>query len=241
MAASYFIADLHLSSATPARLGLLERLVAEIAAGETLYILGDLFDRFAGRSAWNTPEVRQVVTVLRAARGRGVGLFFLPGNRDFQATRFFARDLGAQTATDFVARGFGSRRAYLTHGDLLCTADLAYQRFRRVIRGRLVARLADAVPAALARAAAAGLRATSRRAVAEKPPEALRLTAGGLRRAFDAGCDVVVCGHVHRLGHFRGVVDGARRDLYVLGEWRDGGNYLRHDGADGWTFGDLRP
>jgi UDP-2,3-diacylglucosamine pyrophosphatase LpxH len=50
----------------------------------------------------------------------------------------------------------------------------------------------------------------------------------GAERLFQRSVDVVICGHIHQPCHFR----SGTCDLFVLGDWRDGGEYVEFDGAE---------
>src|SRR5690606_30892344 len=78
-----FISDLHLSDDTPATLAAFDALLAGPARGvDALYILGDLFEYWAGDDD-DTPLARHVAAGLRVLADTGVRLHFLAGNRDF--------------------------------------------------------------------------------------------------------------------------------------------------------------
>jgi len=127
-------------------------------------------------------------------------------------------------------------RVIVTHGDLLCTRDRRYQAFRRAVRGPAVRAIADAIPAGALAAIAGRARDASKAETARKAYEDMGLDAGRVRRLLLRGdADALVCGHVHWGVRHRMAVDGRERDVFVLGAWEDGANWLERAGGK-WRF-----
>jgi UDP-2,3-diacylglucosamine hydrolase len=80
---SIFVSDLHLCPTRPAINRIfLDFLRVPAAQAEALYILGDLFEYWAGDDD-DDPFNARVLTALRELAERGVGLYLMHGNRDF--------------------------------------------------------------------------------------------------------------------------------------------------------------
>ena len=93
--ASLFISDLHLCPSRPQ----INRLFLDFLAGparqaDTLYILGDLFEYWAGDDDLDDPFNAEICAGLRILSKSGVPLFFMAGNRDFLAGDGFASKAG---------------------------------------------------------------------------------------------------------------------------------------------------
>src|SRR4029079_16652820 len=106
------------------------------ASADAILILGDLFEVWVGDDARHEGFEGQCAQVLRsAASRRWIG--FMPGNRDFLVGSDLLEACGLAALPDpTLLMAFGSC-ALLTHGDALCLADTAYQRFRREVRGKV--------------------------------------------------------------------------------------------------------
>ncbi|MGH8717739.1 MAG: UDP-2,3-diacylglucosamine diphosphatase, partial [Burkholderiales bacterium] len=79
-----FISDLHLSAERPQITRLFFSFLRDTAhRASGLYILGDLFDAWAGDDDLDEPLNREVVAALRAVSQSGVELYLMHGNRDF--------------------------------------------------------------------------------------------------------------------------------------------------------------
>jgi hypothetical protein len=76
--------DLHLSSATPdLNAAFIALLDGRARKARRLFLLGDVFEVWAGDEDAELPEYRPVIAALRALTDAGVELHVLPGNRDF--------------------------------------------------------------------------------------------------------------------------------------------------------------
>jgi len=129
-----FVSDIHLQAADPATAELFFAYLGETRA-DAVFILGDLFDAWIGDDALDhAPLARRAAQVLRAcAASRPVHLML--GNRDFLLGKRFAAEAGvALIPDDALALDVLGEPCVLAHGDALCVADTAYQRFRQQTR-----------------------------------------------------------------------------------------------------------
>ena len=124
-----FISDLHLHESRPEVTQTFLQFL-EAAAGQTdaLYILGDLFEVWIGDDDPD-PHHRQVVTALQRFSAAGADLFVARGNRDVILGRRFCREAGAQLLEETTVIDVYGTQVLVSHGDELCTDDVAYQRF----------------------------------------------------------------------------------------------------------------
>ena len=125
-----FISDLHLGLEKPdITRRFLHFLKTRANTADSLYILGDLFDAWIGDDD-PTPPNNQIRKHLKELVQSGVSVFLQPGNRDFLLGQKFCKDTGVVLLDDYVVIDLFGTPTLLTHGDLLCTDDLAYQEFR---------------------------------------------------------------------------------------------------------------
>lgn len=230
-----FISDLHLDAERPRITELFGRFLREEARGaDALYILGDVFEAWVGdddpseTGAFVAAAVREVVQA-------GTPVHFLHGNRDFLLGRDFAARAGmALLAEPSVVMLYG-RPALLSHGDTLCTGDVAYQQFRAqthepawqaaFLAQPLQARLAFARQAREAsRAHQAGLAGQGMmETITDVAPEAVEATFALY------GVDLMIHGHTHRPAVHELDVAGRGRRRIVLGDWYEQGSVLQVD------------
>jgi UDP-2,3-diacylglucosamine hydrolase len=231
-----FVSDVHANPAHPATLDAFLRFLAGPAADAgTLFVLGDLFEAFVGPSVAGRPGFRDVIQGLRARVAAGSRVAFVPGNRDFPLEGVL-RPLGIERLPDLARLEVDGARVLATHGDLLCTRDRRYQAFRRAVRSRALGAVAAALPGAVLDAMTDRAREASRAETARKAYADMGLDAGRVRRMLlREEADALVCGHVHWGVHHRMSVDGRPRDVFVLGAWEDGANWLEREGGR-WRF-----
>ena len=227
-----FVSDLHLEAAAPraieAFVGLLRGEAREAAA---LYILGDLFESWVGDDDPD-PARDRVCRAIAALTATGVPVFVMHGNRDFLYGAGFETRTGATLLPDpCVATLFG-RRVLLTHGDLLCTGDAAYQELRSTVRAASFQERVLALPLEARQTLADAARAGSKAHVAAQRPEIMDVTPDAVVAAFRAtGTRVMVHGHTHRPAEHGHVVDGEQALRVVLDAWYDGGSVLTLDAS----------
>ncbi len=227
--ATLFVSDLHLSARRPETADLFLRFLAGPAReAEALYILGDLFDYWAGDDDLDDPFNRRICAALAAL---STPKFFLPGNRDFLAGEQF----GVSSRLSFIAEpalvDIEGVPTLLLHGDTLCTDDLDYQAVRRVLRSEAWRREILALPLAERKKKIEGLRELSETAKGGKPYAIMDANTGAVEAAFrEQGVLRMIHGHTHRQARHEHVVDGRRCERWVLGDWHASGNALACDG-----------
>ena len=87
---SICVSDRHLCPTRPAINRIfLDFLRGPAARAEALYILGDLFEYWAGDDDGDTFNA-SVLAALRELSGRGVALYLMHGNRDFLIGSWFS-------------------------------------------------------------------------------------------------------------------------------------------------------
>lgn len=239
--AALFVSDLHLSPREPTTVGrFLAFLQGPARDAACLYILGDLFDYWAGDDDLGDPFNASIVVALRTLADNGVTIGFMPGNRDFLVGAAFAAAAGLELLSDPCRREIGGLPTLLMHGDTLCTDDADYQRFRAQVRAPAWRAAFLARPLASRKREIETLRARSEAEKRGKPAEIMDVNPQAViaaLRAHDAR--VLIHGHTHRQGHHHHSVDGHVCERWVLGDWRpERGNALLCDAA-GWHWLDL--
>lgn len=229
-----FISDLHLDAASPATVAAFLRFLATDARGAaSLHVLGDLFESWIGDDDPD-PTRDRVCRGLRALVESGTALYVMQGNRDFLYGPVFAQRSGATLLPDPVVATLGDERILLTHGDLLCTGDPAYQELRSTLRDPAFRRRVLALPIEarqlLADAARAGSKAHTRVAA----EHIMDVTPAAVVAAFEAsGVRKMIHGHTHRPGVHRHPTTGGEAERVVLAAWDAQGEYLQIT-SDGW-------
>ncbi|MCL4410609.1 MAG: UDP-2,3-diacylglucosamine diphosphatase [Gammaproteobacteria bacterium] len=156
-----FISDLHLSADRPDITGLfVDFLRGEARSADALYILGDLVEYWIGDDDSNEFHLL-IETELAAVTASGVPVYFIHGNRDFLIGERFAERTGVEILPEPSVIDLYGRRTVILHGDTLCTKDVSYQRFRKVIRHPWLLAVTTRFPLSWRRAIANKLRSSS--------------------------------------------------------------------------------
>lgn len=212
-----FISDLHLQASHPRTAEAFFRFLAERAAhAERLYLLGDIFEYWAGDDDLDDPFNRSVATALHRVSDGGTAVYWLGGNRDFLVGTGFADAAGLTLLPEPHVATIAGRQVVLVHGDAQCTDDVKYMAFRAQVRDPAWQSQFLAMPLAQRKAIIAGLREGSRAAHGKKSYEIMDVTPAAVAALHaDTDTDVIIHGHTHRPAlHEAG---GQRR--YVLPDW----------------------
>jgi UDP-2,3-diacylglucosamine hydrolase len=231
MTPTLFASDLHLSPARPHLVAAFHEFVAGPArSAKALYLLGDLFDVWLGDDQLREPLAAAVADALRKLPGLGVPVYLQCGNRDFLLGERFAQACGATLLPDAAVHDVQGTPTLLMHGDLLCTDDVEYQRFRAYWkdperRRRLLAR-----PYFVRRVIATVMRFGSRRATAAKTEIIMDVNADAVIAAMrEHRVTRLIHGHTHRPARHALTVDGRPGERWVLADWYRAASYLQVD------------
>jgi UDP-2,3-diacylglucosamine hydrolase len=212
-----FVSDLHLQENSPATTALfLDFLARHAVQARQLYLLGDLFEYWAGDDDIDTPYIRHIVDALHATSSAGVQLFWMAGNRDFLVGEAFARAVGMVMLPDPHVTQIAGIRLALAHGDAQCTDDHDYQAFRAQVRSPQWQQTFLAQTLDERKAIIGGMRAGSRDAQRSKTMNIMDVNQDAIAALFaDTGASVLIHGHTHRPARHR----HAQLVRYVLPDW----------------------
>ena len=231
-----FVSDLHLSSSRPdANRVFLEFLSQVASKADRLYILGDLFEYWAGDDDLSDAFNHSIVAGLAATVSGGVPVMLMHGNRDLLLSRTFANATGANLLPDPTSVDLYGTRTLLMHGDTLCTDDQRYQSFRRRVRSAFWQQLFMLQPLSWRRRQIERARRISESEKRTKSAQIMDVTPEAVTNAFrECGCDRLIHGHTHRPARHEHTVDGRRCERWVLSDWYQTGQYLRvtRDGCE---------
>ncbi len=221
MAHSLFISDLHLSEEHPRTARAFLRFMEEVAPqAEALYILGDLFETWAGDDDVEDAFHRQVVEAMAALSASGTRLCLMHGNRDLLMGRQLEEACGATLLADPALIDLYGKATLLSHGDQLCTDDHAYQAGRRQVADPEWQRQFLAQPLAARKAFIAQLRARSQNEKQKKSEQIMDInTDAVLNLLRNHHYPDLIHGHTHRPGHHVIHMDGHTCNRWVLGDW----------------------
>ena len=230
-------ADLHLSEATPgitslfleflAGLRLAARNSQDPASRPALYLLGDVFEYWAGDDDLDSPFNARICNALKETADAGIEIGFIVGNRDFLVGPAFAAASGVRLLPDPFILSLPSWQFALTHGDVFCSDDLPYQQFRAMVRDPAWQQRFLALPLSERKRQIAAIRQQS-----ESNKQAKASRDAGLMDVnrhvvddflHDHGYPTLIHGHTHRPARHDHIVDGIHCERWVLADWKEAG------------------
>jgi UDP-2,3-diacylglucosamine hydrolase len=234
-----FISDLHLDAVEPAAgAQFLDFLNTRAVGAEALYILGDLFEAWVGDDD-DEPYRSQICTALAAFTAKGVPCYVMHGNRDFLFHSRFEARTGTRLISDPIVIELYGEPVLLTHGDILCTADVSYQRLRGVVRNPVWQRRFMKLPLSLRRGLADRARRGSQRHTQRTAYDIMDVDPPAVSAAMRAcGVDTLIHGHTHRPAVHEFDLEGRRARRIVLGSWHASGSCLEW-GTEGFALNTL--
>jgi len=227
-----FISDLHLCASRPAITQLfIEFLEKRLQPGDSLYILGDLFEAWIGDDAVDEQN-QTVIDALQALHQKQILVFIMHGNRDFLLGDQFSSATGATLIEDPYLIKLGGNEVLLMHGDTLCTDDLDYQAFRQQVRNPAFCIEFLSYPIEKRIAIASQFREESRNRSKEKSAAIMDVNQDAVEQTMVAyGVQHLIHGHTHRPAQHHFELGGENAERTVLGDWYQQGSVLRYDGS----------
>jgi UDP-2,3-diacylglucosamine hydrolase len=226
-----FISDLHLSADHPHSLAAFQRFIATLAPqAEALYILGDLFEYWAGDDDRHDPIHAQVIDALRGLSAQGIRIFLMHGNRDLLMGAELAQAAGATLLDDPTLLDLYGTPTLLSHGDKLCTDDVEYQRYRAQVHDAAFQKQFLAQPLAARKSYIEQLRRQSSAAKQDKSSEIMDVNDAAVAELLrEYHYPRLIHGHTHRPMRHEHTVDGHRCERWVLSDWDHQPRALRCD------------
>ncbi|NOT85325.1 MAG: UDP-2,3-diacylglucosamine diphosphatase [Methylococcaceae bacterium] len=215
-----FISDLHLSIDKPELTRrFIDFLTQRAPKAAKVYILGDLFDAWVGDDDW-TPPTRHIRQQLKQLIQSGTEIYLQTGNRDFLLGERFCRETGVQLLGDYAVLNLNDVATLLTHGDLLCTDDIAYQQFRIKARSLAWQQSILSKPLSLRLLAARWYRLRSYWHKRNKTSDIMDVNQETVAQIMlTHRVQRLIHGHTHRPAVHDFILDGKPAQRFVLAQW----------------------
>jgi UDP-2,3-diacylglucosamine hydrolase len=227
-----FISDLHLCASRPEITeAFLYFLKYTAVKANALYILGDLFEYWAGDDDIDDIQHQTTIHALRDLANSGVKLYLMHGNRDFLISSEFCRATNISLLQDPTIIDLHSQKVLLTHGDNLCTDDVAYQDFRKLVRDVKWQTDFLSLPLATRKNEIQTIRIRSEHEKLQKSSEIMDVNnnaVNDLLKKYNYP-NMLIHGHTHRPNIHAIQLDGRNITRLVLGDWYEQGSYLSCD------------
>ncbi len=226
---SYFIADVHLERNSLRKRNLFLAFVEMVKeSGGDLFILGDLFDYWANNRRV-IEDNQAVFDALYVLTQNGLKVRFIIGNRDLLLGEKVLLKYGIDYLGESNRLKLQGKSLFLTHGYLLYTNDIEFQRYRKTKWP--IYRLMDAVlPGFIENALAERFILKSKQVIESQESWRLQFSEEAIKETFNQGIETIICGHSHQTMIKQ--YDGDKH-FFVLPCWTDTkGGYLCMENGD---------
>lgn len=220
-----FISDLHLHAERTAMTDIfLAFLKNQAPQADALYILGDFFELWIGDDAPSAYADR-IIDALHSLSEQ-IPVYFMHGNRDFLIGPDFLKRSGCTLLSDPYCLELYGESILLTHGDLLCTTDHSYQRYRRIMRHPFIQMLLLHLPLKLRKKLSGETRKISQQKQTVQY-DAVKETILAWFQQYHVS--TLIHGHTHRPCIEELTQEGKHYRRIVLSDWDTQGNCLRYE------------
>ena len=179
-----------------------------------------------------------VAEALHELNQSGVPIEFIHGNRDFLLGQDFCQRAGMRKLTEPKRLDLYGVPTVVLHGDIMCTADESYQRFRQRVQNQSWQKKMLSRPVWFRRCIANLLRRVSRLRTRNKSEQIMDVTETAVIKTFEQNqAKRMIHGHTHRPAvHEHGT---EKYERIVLGDWHKHGSVLKAD-AEGFELIELK-
>ena len=213
----FMIADVHISPSRPDVVDRFCRFCDSLNEGDSLYILGDLFEFWYEYRLWLLEDFAASLKAIKKTTERGVLVYVINGNRDFSYGDVFKSNTGATSLGDI--HSLQDIDTVIMHGDLLCTEDYRYLLWRKLVRSKISHLFFRAIPGFVARWLIQRLINSSARNKLRKKEWVMSLQLSAAAEYLDEyKCNILICGHHHDASEME---ISENRKLYVIGAWEN--------------------
>lgn len=222
----WFISDLHLKSMKERNSQTLLRFLHFLKTqNETthLILLGDIFDFWIGPGRVFQFEFAPLIQALTDLKRKGVQILYCEGNHDVHIHTFWRDQLGFDVFIEPRKVQLGPWNVRMEHGDYINPSDIAYLRWRSVLRSLPLKAFAHVLPSSVVAKIGQVVSERSRqetsirREIHEEPyRQMIRSYAESMAR--NDNFDYIITGHMHIVDEYIFEKSGKRISIN-LGSW----------------------
>lgn len=225
---AWFLSDIHLKTAEERNGKILLRFLRSLQERNPqeihLFLLGDIFDLWVGGHEYFARKFQPLIGTLRELKKAGARITYIEGNHDVHVEGFFQKKLGIEVFVEAQYYVIDGLRVRVEHGDLINSHDVAYLKYRSVIRNPLVKPLGNILPGRfwdhIGNKASKKSRERSGHYRASNEGPLLEMIRAHAPKAYDEKpFDIIISGHMHVFDDHVLDVDGHKVRSINLGSW----------------------
>ena len=222
------ISDIHLTPSMPLTAQrFFDFCEKDAPKAQAVFILGDLFEYWVGDDTSPSSPFQQEIQRALANLSTKTKTYYVHGNRDFLIGPAFLKKTGMSLLTDPSCIEIAHEQYVVCHGDSLCTADVGYQMFRKLVRKPWMQRVFLNMPLHWRRSIANRLRSNSysqyQRGARKSSQQNNARTNVTLEAcaalARDRFVDKLIHGHTHLPAHHQEQLGEQTWQRWVLSDW----------------------
>lgn len=219
---TYFISDIHLGLSSKEKETIKEGKLLYLLdsinfSGNTLFILGDLFDYWFEYEQVIQKGNFRLFAKLKELTDNNVIIKYLIGNHDFLHKNFFREYLGVEIIKTEVEVLIDKKRFFLGHGDGLVKNDLGYKILKSILRNKVIQTMYSIIHPDFGIWIAKNTSKKSRDFTNEKNYGEIDGLLETAKLKIDNGFDFVIFGHSHK----REIINYNEGCYINLGSWLD--------------------
>lgn len=193
---AFFASDFHLDVDEDERIKKFIKFIHFVSEKNNhLYILGDLFNFWAGNAQSFLSYARPLIKALRYFSDN---ITFLNGNRDFLFSYYWEKYKG-NVIRDGKIIIQDTKKIMLYHGDALCTGDINYQKMKIWLQSPYVYYVSKLLAPTMCLKIGRKMRNVSKQAIKKKSKNEMGLNYNYIKDLLESKtANTVICGHIHK-------------------------------------------
>tara|TARA_S200000501_G_scaffold372553_1_gene417796 strand:+ start:1991 stop:2752 length:762 start_codon:yes stop_codon:yes gene_type:complete len=214
---AFFVSDVHLCDGKPKTYeAFLKFLKIKAFFSKKLYLLGDIFEYWAGDDDINSSFQKKVINNLKKISKSGTKIFWLSGNRDFLVGEEFAKKCGFTIITEPYIASISNKKVLLFHGDAQCIDDTEYIKFRTKVRNQNWQKSFLNQSLSERKSLISKMRSQSKKAKTLKEKHTMDVNQNAINDLFlNHNVNIMIHGHTH----LPGLHITKNKFRYVLSDW----------------------
>jgi len=224
-----FISDLHLDRSRPEIINYFVNTILNLEKSiSSIYILGDLVEYWVGDD--DPGNGLEMAFDAIQKKSSTTHIYFMHGNRDFLISEKFCKKYGMKLIDDPTVIELYGKKILLMHGDTLCTDDIEYQNYRKLVRSKewQIEMLKKTLKERLA--IAEDLRKKSQEEIKNKDDDIMDVNNQAVEKIIKQyEVDILIHGHTHRPNIHDIEIDNKTIKRFVLGDWYKNAYLLKYE------------
>ncbi len=221
------LSDLHLwGPEDPLYRALLNFIDDKLRPDDKFFLVGDVFDLFIGNKSVFRERYYELISRIRGLGSRGVEVYYIEGNHDFQIESVFDDCPHVHLYADTIHYEFDGRKILFCHGDRINWKDWSYQIFRAFTRNLFTQCVIEAVPGPFIDKIGSTMSKASRGSHYEASEQVVTMFRNYACDKISKGYDFVIMGHSHHMDDMRFRVAGHEGQYLNCGYPRKDRRYL---------------